>query len=142
MYITGPHSVFALDALTGREIWNYSRPRTPGLVGDASLGTNRGAAILGDKVFMVTDNAHLIALNRITGALVWDACMPDEPQHYGSTVAPLAVNDTIVAGVSGGDRGIRGFLAAYQASTGERLWRKWTIPLKGDPGAETWKGAE
>lgn len=142
MYITGPNQALALDARTGRRIWHYSRPRTPGLIGDASLGTNRGLAILGDKVFMATDNAHLIALNRITGGLVWEAVMPEEPQHYGSTVAPLAVKDMIVAGVSGGDRGIRGFLACYKASTGERLWRRWTIPLKDEPGAETWKGKE
>jgi PQQ-dependent dehydrogenase (methanol/ethanol family) len=142
MYVTGPHQAVALDALTGRPIWRYSRPRTPGLVGDASLGTNRGAAILGDKIFMVTDNAHLIALNRITGALVWEAVMPDEPQRYGSTVAPLVVKDMVVAGVSGGDWGIRGFLAAYKASTGERAWRFWTIPAKGEPGYETWKGKD
>jgi PQQ-dependent dehydrogenase (methanol/ethanol family) len=142
MYVTGPHQAFALDALTGREIWEYTRPRTPGLVGDAALGTNRGVAILGDKVFMVTDNAHLIALNRITGKLVWEAVMPDEPQHYGSTVAPLVVKDMVVAGVSGADWGIRGFLAAYKASTGERAWRFWTIPGKGEQGSETWKGKE
>lgn len=142
MYVTGPNQAIALDALTGRQIWKYSRPRTPGLIGDASLGTNRGVSILGDKVFMVTDNAHLIAINRITGSLVWDIYMPEEPQHYGSTVSPLAVKDTIIAGVSGGDRGVRGFLACYKASTGERLWRLWTIPSKGDPGSETWKGKE
>jgi putative heme-binding domain-containing protein len=142
MYLTGPHQAIALDALTGRSIWRYSRPRTPGLVGDAALGTNRGAAILGDKIFMVTDNAHLIALNRTTGALVWETVMPDEPQHYGSTVAPLVVKDMVIAGVSGGDWGIRGFLAAYKASTGERVWRFWTVPSKGEPGSETWKGKE
>jgi PQQ-dependent dehydrogenase (methanol/ethanol family) len=142
MYITGPNQAIALDASTGRQIWKYARPRTPGLIGDASLGTNRGVSILGDKVFMVTDNAHLIALNRLTGSLVWDVYMPDEPQHYGSTVAPLAIKDTIVAGVSGGDRGIRGFLACYKASTGERLWRIWTIPFKGEPGSETWQGKQ
>ena len=142
MYITGPQSVYALDALTGREIWEYSRPRTPGIVSDASLGTNRGVAILGDKVFRVTDNAHLIALNRTTGKLVWEVVMPDEPQHYGSTSAPLIVKDMVVAGVAGADWGIRGFLAAYKASTGERVWRFWTIPGKGEPGYETWKGKE
>src|SRR5207245_3577902 len=124
--------------LTGREIWNYSRPRTPGLVSDASLGTNRGVAILGDKVFMVTDNAHLIALNRISGKLVWEQNMIDEPQHYGSTVAPLIVKDMVVAGVAGGDWGIRGFIAAFKADTGERVWRTWTIPAQGEPGIETW----
>jgi PQQ-dependent dehydrogenase (methanol/ethanol family) len=142
MYVTGPHQAFALDALTGRPIWQYSRPRTPGLVSDASLGTNRGVAILGDKVFMVTDNARLIALNRTTGQLVWEAVMPDEPQHYGSTVAPLVIKDMVIAGVSGADWGIRGFLSAYKASTGERVWRFWTIPSKGEPGSETWKGKD
>jgi PQQ-dependent dehydrogenase (methanol/ethanol family) len=142
MYITGPHQAFALDAGTGREIWEYSRLRTPGLVGDASVGTNKGAAVLGDKVFLVTDNAHLLALNRTTGQVVWEAVMPDEPQHYGSTVAPLIVKDLVIAGVSGGDWGLRGFISAYKASTGERVWRFWTVPRKGEPGSETWKGKE
>ncbi|MDQ6665825.1 MAG: PQQ-binding-like beta-propeller repeat protein, partial [Acidobacteriota bacterium] len=142
MYVTGPNQAWALDALTGRAIWHYGRPRTPGLAGDASLGTNRGVALLGGKVFMVMDNAHLIALHRVTGHLLWDVTMPEEPQHYGSTVAPLIVRDTVIAGVSGGDWGIRGFVAGFNASTGERLWRHWTIPLKGDPGADTWKGKE
>src|SRR5437667_3527726 len=140
MYVTGPNQAFALDARTGHQIWHYSRPRTPGLVSDASLGTNRGMAILGDNVFMVTDNAHLIALNRITGRLVWEVVMPDEPQHYGSTVSPLIVKDMVIAGVSGGDWGIRGFLAAYKAASGERVWRHWTVPSKGEPGYDTWKG--
>ena len=142
MYIAAANQAFALDARTGRQIWHYKRPRTPGLVGDASLGTNRGMALLGDNVFMVTDNAHLIALNRTTGHLVWDAVMPDEPQHYGSTVAPLVVKDMVIAGVSGADWGVRGFLSAYKAATGERVWRFWTIPAKGDPGYETWQGAD
>lgn len=142
MYVTGPNQLFALDASTGRQIWKYSRPRTPNLLGDAALGSQRGVALLGNNVFMTTDDAHLLALNRITGALVWEVYMPDEPLHYGSTVAPLPVGNAIIAGVSGGDRGMRGFISSYQASTGERLWRRWTIPLKGDPGADTWKGAE
>jgi PQQ-dependent dehydrogenase (methanol/ethanol family) len=142
MYVTGPHQAFALDARTGREIWEYSRLRTPGLVGDASVGTNKGAAVLGDKVFLVTDNAHLLALNRTTGQVVWEAVMPDEPQHYGSTVAPLIVKDLVIVGVSGGDWGLRGFISAYKASTGERVWRFWTVPAAGEPGSETWKGKE
>ncbi|HEX5483562.1 MAG TPA: PQQ-binding-like beta-propeller repeat protein [Terriglobia bacterium] len=140
MYVTGPHSAFALDARTGLEIWKYLRPRTSGLVGDAAVGTNRGVALLGDKVFMVTDNAHLIALNRITGKLVWETVMPEKPMHYGSTVAPLVVKDKVIAGVSGGDWGLRGFVAAYDASTGKQAWRFWTVPGKGEPGAETWGG--
>ncbi|HET7101898.1 MAG TPA: c-type cytochrome, partial [Terriglobia bacterium] len=140
MYATGPQQAYALDARTGQEIWSYSRPRSSGMVGDASLGTNRGMAILGDKVFRVTDNAHLIALNRTTGKLVWEVVMPDEPMKYGATVAPLVVKDMVIAGVSGGDWGMRGFVAAYRASNGERVWRHWTVPFKGETGAESWGG--
>ena len=140
MYVTGPNQVFALDARTGHQIWRYSRPRSTDLVSDASLGTNRGVAILGDHVFMVTDNAHLVALHRITGRPVWEVVMPDEAQKYGGTMAPLIVKDMVIAGVSGGDWGIRGFLSAYKADTGERVWRHWTIPAKGEPGFETWTG--
>ena len=141
MYATGPQQAFALDARTGRQIWSYSRPRPAGIVGDASLGSNRGLAILGDKLFMTTPDAHLIALNRITGQLVWEVVMPDKPMHYGATVAPLVVKDMVLGGVAGGDWGVRGFVAAYKASTGERVWRRWTIPGKGEPEAETWGGS-
>ena len=141
MYATGPNQVFALDARSGEPIWQYSRPRTPGLVSDPSLGTNRGVAVLGDRLFFVTDNAHLLALNRVTGALVWEQRLWDEPQKYGGTIAPLIVKDMVIAGVAGGDWGIRGFVSAYQASTGERVWRHWTVPADGEPGRETWQGS-
>jgi PQQ-dependent dehydrogenase (methanol/ethanol family) len=141
MYATGPQQAYALDARTGQPIWHYSRPRTPGVVGDASLASNRGLAILGDKLFMLMDDAHLIALNRTTGRPVWETVMPpDKPMHYGGTGAPLVVKDMVIAGVAGGDWGIRGFLAAYRASDGKLLWRRWTVPAKGDPEAETWGG--
>jgi PQQ-dependent dehydrogenase (methanol/ethanol family) len=142
MYVTGPNQVFAIDALTGNQIWKYSRPQTLGLDGDAVLGTNRGVAIRDDKVFYVTDNAHLLALNRASGEAVWEKAMPEEPQHYGGTMAPLLVRDTVIAGVSGADEGIRGFVACYQADTGELLWRHWTVPQKGERGSETWQGSE
>ena len=140
MYITAVNEATALDARTGRQIWRYSRPRTKGVIGDAGSGINRGVAVLGDRVFMVTDHAHLIALHRLTGHLLWDVEMADYRQHYGSTSAPLVVNDLVIAGVSGGDEGIRGFLDAYRASTGERAWRFWAIPARGEPGSETWIG--
>ena len=140
MYVTSVNEAWGLDARTGRQIWHYSRPRTPGTIGDAGGGINRGVAVLGDRVFMVTDHAHVLALHRLTGQLLWDAEMADYRQHYGSTSAPLVVNDLVLAGVSGGDEGIRGFLDAYKASTGERLWRFWTIPARGEPGSETWIG--
>ncbi|MES1256930.1 MAG: PQQ-binding-like beta-propeller repeat protein [Acidobacteriota bacterium] len=140
MYVTAVNEAWALDARSGREIWHYSRPRSTGLAGDAAGGINRGVAVLGDRVFMVTDNAHLLALHRLTGQLLWDAEMADSRHNYGATGAPLVVNDLVIAGVSGGDEGIRGFLDAYKASTGERAWRFWTVPLPGERGSETWIG--
>ena len=142
MYVTGPNQVSALDARSGREIWRYSRPRTPGLRGDAATGLNRGVALLGDRVFFVTDDARLLALSRLNGALLWEVLMPENRlQPYGGTMAPLVVGDLVIAGVSGADEGIRGFLAAYKAATGEQAWRFWTVPAPGDRGSETWRGA-
>jgi PQQ-dependent dehydrogenase (methanol/ethanol family) len=147
LYVTGPNQVYALDALTGNPIWHYSRPASLGLTGDARLGTNRGVAILRDKVFFVTDNAHLLALDRATGRPVWEKTMapeskPDEHQHYGGTLAPLVVHDTVVVGVAGADQGIRGFVAAFRADSGALAWRLWTVPRHGEPGIETWQGKE
>jgi len=140
MYVTSVNEAYALNARSGQEIWHYRRPRTPGLAGDAATGINRGVAVVGDRVFMVTDNAHLIALHRLTGQLLWDVEMADSRQNYGATSAPLVVNDLVISGVSGGDEGIRGFVDAYKASTGEHAWRFWTVPEAGEPGSETWSG--
>ncbi len=140
MYVTTGNEAVALDARTGREIWHYLRPPVKGVVGDAGGGINRGVAVLGDRVFMVTPDAHLLALNRIDGGLVWDTEMADYRQQYGATAAPLVVKDLVISGVSGGDEGVRGFVAAYKASTGERIWRFWTMPAPGEPLSETWVG--
>ena len=145
LYATGPNQVFALDAGTGGLVWQYSRPPSLGLVGDARLGTNRGVALLRDKIFFVTDNAHLLALDRASGKLLWETQMmaPDTTgQHFGGTVAPLVVHDTVVAGVAGADHGIRGFVAAFAVETGAVVWRTWTVPRRGEPGSETWQGKE
>ena len=141
MYVTAANQAWALDAREGRELWHYSRPLTPGVIGDAGSAINRGAAILGDRIFLVTDNAHLLALSRTSGSLLWDTEMADYHKHYGATAAPLVVNDLVISGVSGGDEGARGFLSAYRASTGERVWQFWTVPGPGEPGSETWKGS-
>jgi PQQ-dependent dehydrogenase (methanol/ethanol family) len=142
LYVTGPNQVFALDALTGSALWHYSRPASTGMLGDAKLGTNRGVAILREKVFFITDNAHLLALDRASGKLLWETPMADEAQHYGGTMAPLIVNDTVIAGVSGADQGIRGFVAAFRSDTGALVWRHWTVPRRGEPGIETWQSRE
>ena len=140
MYVTSVNEAYALDARNGGTIWHYSRPRTQGLAGDAATGINRGVAVLGDRVFIVTDNAHLIALHRDNGRLLWDVEMADSRQNYGATGAPLIVDDLVISGVSGGDEGVRGFLDAYRASSGERVWRFWTVPARGEAGSETWIG--
>jgi len=142
MYVTSANECYALDAGTGRPIWHYERPRTKGLAGDAAGGINRGVAVAGDRVFMVTDHAHLLALDRASGRLLWDTTMADWRENYGATSAPLVVGDLVVSGTSGGDEGIRGFLAAFEAATGREVWRFWTVPKRGEPGAETWRGKD
>ena len=140
MYVTAPNEVYALDARSGRQIWHYSRPRTQGVIGDAGAGVNRGVALAGDRVFVVTDDARLLALHRATGQLLWDTVMADFREHYGATGAPLVVGDLVISGVSGGDEGVRGFVAAFDTATGKEVWRFWTVPAPGEPGSETWKG--
>ena len=141
MYMTSANECYALDAGTGRQIWHYQRRRTRGLIGNAAGGINRGVAIAGDRLFMDTDNAHVIALNRFTGKLLWDTEMADWRVNYNATSAPLVVGNLVVTGVSGGDEGARGFIAAYKASTGEPVWRFWAMPARGEPLSETWVGS-
>jgi alcohol dehydrogenase (cytochrome c) len=140
MYVTSANECYALDAGSGRQIWHYRRPRTKGLAGDAAGGINRGVAVAGDRVFLATDHAHLIALDRFTGALLWDTEMADWRQNYGATSAPLVARDLVISGVSGGDEGIRGFVAAFDQETGKEAWRFWTVPKRGEPGSDTWVG--
>jgi alcohol dehydrogenase (cytochrome c) len=141
MYVTLANEVYALDAGSGRSIWHYQRARTVGIGGVAAGGANRGVAVAGDRVFVATDNAHLLALNRYTGAVDWDTEMIDWHKNYNGTAAPLVVGDMVIAGIAGGDDGARGFLAAYDRGTGKEIWRIWTVPAPGEPGSETWTPA-
>jgi alcohol dehydrogenase (cytochrome c) len=141
MYVTAANAAYALDATSGRQLWVYKRAVSPGLLGEAAGGANRGVAVEGERLFMLTDNARLLALNKNTGALLWDTAMTDWPKsQYSATGAPLVVGDMVIAGVAGGEEGARGFVAAYQASTGEEAWRFWTIPKRGEKLSETWTG--
>ena len=140
MYITGANEAYALDAITGRQIWAFRTPRTPGLLSEAGGGANRGVAVSGNRVFMVTDNAHLLALDRFTGRKLWDVAMGDTKEGYSATAAPLVIGDLVLSGIAGGEEGARGFVDAYRVSTGERAWRFWTIPVRGEKGSETWIG--
>ncbi|MSV31023.1 MAG: c-type cytochrome [Bryobacterales bacterium] len=143
MYVTNTNTVIALDAGSGARLWEYTKQPTQGLVGNArSPGNNRSVTIAGDRVFMQTDHAHLVALNRHTGQVVWDTEMADFKANYNATGSLLAVENLVVAGTAGGEQGVRGFLAAYDQTTGKEVWRTWTIPAKGEPGSETWDGID
>jgi alcohol dehydrogenase (cytochrome c) len=139
MYVTAVNECFALDAGTGRRIWHYTRPRTKGVSGG---NANRGVAVAGDRVFMMTDHAHVIALNRFTGALLWDTELADWRANYAASSAPLPAGDLIISGVSGGEHGANGFVAAHDQTTGKEVWRFWTVPKPGEHGSETWQGKD
>ena len=136
LYVTNSNQLHALDARTGRKIWVYRDEQAVG------SRVNRGPAILGDKVYFVTSDCHLVALHRKTGAILWHKKYAETKDGYFATMAPFAVKDKIIVGMGGGDSGARGFLAALSAETGDELWRFWTIPAKGEPGAETWSKDE
>lgn len=136
LYVTNSNQLHALDARTGRKIWVYRDEQAEG------SRVNRGPAILGDKVYFVTTDCHLVALHRKTGAILWHKKYADIKDGYFATMAPFAVKDKIIVGMGGGDSGARGFLLALNAETGAEAWRLWTVPAKGEPGSETWSKDE
>jgi len=140
MFVTAANDAYALDAHTGREVWHHTRPISEGLIDDASRHINRGVALWQNRVYMETDNAHLLCLDARSGNLVWDVAYADWKKNYGATSAPLVVKDKVLVGTSGGDDGVRGFVAAYDARTGQLAWRFWTIPAPGEPGSASWPG--
>jgi alcohol dehydrogenase (cytochrome c) len=140
MYITSANDTFALDARTGRSLWHYQRPISAGLLDDAAAHKNRGVAVWQDSVYVETDDAHLLRLDARSGSLIWDIQYADKEKHYGATSAPLLVKGLVVVGTSGGDSGVRGFVAGYDAITGKQKWRFWTIPGPGEFGSSSWPG--
>jgi len=138
MFITAANDTFALDARTGRQIWHNTRPISEGLIDDASRHISRGVAISHSRIYRQTDNAHLLCLDARSGHLLWDTAYADWNKNYGATAAPLVVNGKVIVGTSGGDDGVRGFVAAYDANTGKLAWRFWTIPSPGEFGSESW----
>lgn len=134
MYISQPNEVYALDGRSGRLIWQYQHQ--PAL----QNGPNRGVAVLGNKVYVGTPDAHLVALDARTGSVVWKAKLAEASDGYWSPVAPLAIKGKIIMGIAPGDHGLNGFLDAYDSETGARIWRWNAIPKPGEPGNETWAG--
>jgi len=140
LYGTGQDDrVYALDARSGRPIWQYQQT-LPADIRPCCGRVNRGVAILGDRVFVATLDAHVVALDSKTGNVVWDTTAAEHPKGYSFTLAPLVVKNLVLVGVSGGEYGIRGFIDAYDAVTGTRKWRFYTIPGPGEPGHESWEG--
>ncbi len=140
MYVTSANDAWALDARTGRVIWHHERPVSTGLLDDAAAHHNRGVGVWKNFVYMETDDAHLLCLDARSGRLLWDVPYADKAKHYGATSAPLIVKDEVIVGTSGGDSGVRGFVAAYDAVTGHLKWRFWTIPAPGEFGSSSWPG--
>ncbi len=137
--IQSPNDVIALNAATGERLWIYRHKPAEGTRNPCCGNLSRGLAILGDNLYLATLDARLIAINAHTGKEVWNVEVADYKQDYSLTVAPLAVKDKILVGPGGGEHGIRGFLDAYDAKTGERAWRFETVPGPGEPGGNTWE---
>jgi alcohol dehydrogenase (cytochrome c) len=140
MFVTRSNDAWALDAATGKMLWHHARALSEGLIDDASGHINRGVGVLGTRVYMETDNAHLVCLDARSGKQIWDVAYATGNKNYGATSAPLIVKDKVLVGTSGGDDGVRGFVAAYDAQTGKEAWRFWTIPAPGEKGSESWPG--
>lgn len=141
MYLTEPPStVTALDARTGQRIWRWSADVPEDVKHIGFPIVNRGVAILDETIFVGTMHAHLVALDMHTGAVKWDVTVGDNDLGFALTLAPLAIDGKVIVGVSGAEAGVRGFIDAYDAETGDRAWRRFTVPSPGEPGSDTWGG--
>jgi alcohol dehydrogenase (cytochrome c) len=138
MYLTsGPNDVTAVDAATGRPFWIFKYTPQPGY--KACCGApNRGVAVVGDTLFMGTVDAHLIALDAVTGKVKWNTTVANTVDGYAISHAPLVIKDKVIVGTAGGEYPTRCFIAAYDVKTGKELWRFYTIPGPGEPGNDTW----
>ena len=137
MFVATPASqVLAIDASTGNLLWRYRRQLPAGAI--VPHQTSRGVALYGDKVFFAAGDATLVAIDAKTGKEAWTKSVADNQTGYYMTLAPLVAGGTVMVGASGGELGIRGFVAGFQADTGEELWRTYTVPAPGEPGSETW----
>ena len=141
MFIATPSSqVLAVEAKTGQLLWRYRKR----IAEDARIGhqTSRGVALYGDKVFLAAGDAVLVAINARTGQEVWSKQVEENKNGYYMSLAPLVAEGKVIVGTSGSDRGIRGFVAAFDAETGKELWRTYTVPAPGEPGSDTWPAGD
>ena len=137
MFVATPgNQVLTIDAKTGLQLWRYRNPPPPDMI-NLHL-TSRGVALYGDKVFFARAEGVLVALDAKTGKEVWSAVVEDNKHGYYISMAPLVADGKVLVGTSGGELGVRGFVAAYDADTGAQLWKVFTVPAPGEPGSETW----
>jgi alcohol dehydrogenase (cytochrome c) len=140
MFVTGPlDDADALDARTGSRIWHYSRP-LPKVASHCTVMTNRGFAVLGDRLYLGTLDSHLVALNAKSGNVIWDVEVTDYRKGFSITHAPLALDGKIIVGITAGECALTGFVDAYDAATGKRLWRTYSVAQPGDPNRASWGG--
>lgn len=140
MYFTAAYNnLYALDAVSGKLLWHYEH-QMPSDLRLCCGPANRGVAIAGDKLYMATLDARLIAFERTTGKVIWNIVMDDYKVGYSATGAPLIIKDRVIIGSGGGEFAARGFIDAYDVDTGKRRWRRYTVPAAGEPGVETWAG--
>jgi alcohol dehydrogenase (cytochrome c) len=144
LYVTGNNNTaWAIDGRTGRPLWSYRRRLPTNFIASVCCGpVNRGFGILGDKLYMGTLDAHLVALDRKTGKVIWDIAVGDLKKANAITAAPLVIKDKVIIGVSGGDFSSRGYIEAFDAQTGARVWHFDTIPMPGEPGSDSWPNAK
>ena len=139
MFVTTPNNhVLALDAQSGELLWRYERDLPEDL--SQMHPTNRGVGLYGNLVYMATADCYVVALDAATGEVVWETEIEDYGAGYYMTLAPLVAAGKVMVGVSGGEWGIRGFVAALDAQTGDAVWKTYTIPAPGEPGSESWPG--
>ncbi len=140
MYITqSPNDIVALDPKSGRVFWIYHYVVSPAARPCCGV-VNRGLAILGDTLYMATVDAHLVAVDSKDGHAIWNQKVADAASGYAMTMAPLVVKDKVIVGVAGGEYGIRGFVAAFEAGSGKQVWHTDTIPDPDQPGHDSWRG--
>jgi alcohol dehydrogenase (cytochrome c) len=138
MYVTEPPStVTALDAHNGAKLWTWS-PILHNVVAIGLFQTNRGVAVMDNRVYVATIDAHLVALDAKSGAVIWNTVVADNKLGYAITGPPLAIDGKVIIGTGGSEAAVRGLLDCFDAKTGKRLWRVWTVPAPGEPGSETW----
>ena len=139
MFITTPQNqVLAVDALTGELRWRYQHRPPPDL--QQIHPTNRGVGLWNDKVYIATTDAQVVALDSVSGDVVWTQAVEDYRTGYYMTMAPLVIDGKVMVGVSGGERGIRGFVTSLDADSGNEVWKTYTIPGPGEPGNDSWPG--